>query len=178
MDKKELRRQVRKSNLEKLTTEYRLEASFAICEKLRQLPEFCQAKRIALYHALPDEPDLTRLLAALSAEKSFFLPRVEGEDIAFYPYLGEESLDKGSFGIIEPSQAPHEVVDPVSLDLVAVPGMAFSPDGVRLGRGKAFYDRFIPHTKAFLVGITFEYRLLPSIPQDPWDCPMDTVITN
>ena len=59
-----------------------------------------------------------------------------------------------------------------------MPGMAFTKQGIRLGRGKAYYDRFLPHTKAYLIGITFNFRIFDSIPADEWDVHMNEIVTD
>ena len=56
--------------------------------------------------------------------------------------------------------------------------MAFTRTGVRLGRGKAFYDRFLPKTNATLIGVTFDYRIFDEIPSEEWDILMHEIITN
>lgn len=178
MTKKELRQNVRELNRKSLTPEYRREASAVICRNLQALSEFQQAHRIGLFHALPDEPDLTSLFEMFGSKKDLYLPRVEGQDICFYQYHGEMSLSAGSFGISEPIVSESRAIHPLELELIVVPGMAFSPQGIRLGRGKAFYDRFLPQTKAFLVGCVFRFRLLSDIPCDPWDHLMDKVISD
>ncbi len=178
MDKKELRTHIKELNKQYLNQEYRQQASQLICTKLANLPQFIKAKRVGLFHALPDEPSLTQLLQNHVCDKELYLPRVEGSDIAFYRYYSENDLAQGSYGIAEPEQDKQEVLSPELLDVIIVPGMAFTKDGVRLGRGKAYYDRFLPKTSAFLVGTTFAFRLFPSLPYDKWDHLMNLVITN
>lgn len=174
----EIRQAIKALNKEKLTPAFRTTASEIICQKIADLIQFREAQRIALYHALPDEPDLAILLQQYAQDKELYLPRVEGADIAFYRYRGEEGLSSGSYGIEEPLDNKTCVADPMTLDLIIVPGVAFTAEGIRLGRGKAYYDRFLPSTKAFLVGVTFDFRLLAEIPHDAWDFPMNRVVTN
>lgn len=176
-DKKELRKIIREENKKTLTPAYRQVASRAICQRLEELEQFQKAERIGLFHPLPDEPDLRDLLAKYGTTKELFVPRVEGKDINFYPYLGEGELVKGSFGIAEPQLAVEKAIAPSKIDLIVVPGMAFTLSGIRLGRGKAFYDRFLPKCNAFLVGTVFHFRLLQDIPSDPWDFMMNAVVT-
>ena len=177
MTKKELRAQIRQRNRELLTAESREVWSLAIVERIRGLDLFKKAKRIGLYHALPDEPDLADLLKEYAQVKELFIPRVEGDNIAFYAYTGEADLDAaGAYGIAEPTADADTAVDPSSLDLLLVPGVAFDRKGSRMGRGKGYYDRFLPATQARLIGITFSYRLLEDLPTDPWDRPMDGVV--
>lgn len=66
------------------------------------------------------------------------------------------------------------------LTLVLVPGLAFSPEGHRLGRGWGCYDRFIRETKhdpsIIFTGVCFRCQLFENISQDPWDVPLQEVI--
>ena len=178
MEKKQLRADLRKLNKEKLTPPYRATASLAIARRIESLEAFQRATRVGLFHALPDEPDLHYLLDKYGHSKELYLPRVEGDDVAFYRYNGESTLAAGSFGIAEPQDAPSEAIAPDQLELIVVPGVAFTREGVRLGRGKGYYDRFLPQTGAMLVGCVFHYRLLENIPSDPWDHPMDAILTD
>ncbi|KGN72855.1 5-formyltetrahydrofolate cyclo-ligase [Porphyromonas gulae] len=179
MTKKVLRAQIRLRNRELLTAENREAWSQAIVERICRLDVFADAKRIGLYHALPDEPDLAGLLREYAHTKQLFIPRVEGDDIAFYAYTGEADLEaEGAYGIAEPTADAATAVPPSSLDLLLVPGVAFDRKGSRMGRGKGYYDRFLPATQARLIGVTFSYRLLADLPTDPWDRPMEGVITD
>lgn len=173
--KKELRSALRIINKATLSPLYRKEASATICAKLQASELWQKATRIGLYQALPDEPDLAALLS--SAGKEIFIPRVEDEQtIEFYPYDVDALQEGGAFGITEPTQGVDEAIDPASLHLVVVPGMAFTPRGIRLGRGKAFYDRYLKKTDAITIGVTFAYRVLPELPCEPWDHLMDRII--
>lgn len=176
MDKITLRRQVKELNKQYLSREARSTASQRICQAIEADEHFQQADHIALYHALPDEPDLQELLNKYATLKSLYLPRVEGDDIAFYHYKGEEELSEGKYGINEPTEEKAHCIDPMRLELIIVPGMAFTKEGIRLGRGKAYYDRFLPLTKAYLIGTTFRFRIFDYIAHDHWDIPMNTII--
>jgi 5-formyltetrahydrofolate cyclo-ligase len=65
---------------------------------------------------------------------------------------------------------------PQDVDFAVVPGLAFTPDGQRMGRGKGYYDRLIPQlTHAVKVSVAFPFQLCEQIPQDPWDERVDVV---
>ncbi len=176
--KETIRKALRELNRNTLTEEYYSFFSEKLCNQIITLPQWQEAERIALYSALPDEPSLSILLKEYSSSKEFYLPRVEGEDtMNFYIYNSTSNLEEGSFGIQEPLQANIKTaVNPQDLDLIIIPGMAFTRDGIRLGRGKGYYDRYLVKTKAFLVGISFPYRILPSLPSNEWDQKMDLVL--
>jgi 5-formyltetrahydrofolate cyclo-ligase len=65
------------------------------------------------------------------------------------------------------------------IDLIVVPGSAFSRDGHRLGRGGGLFDRLLadPAAAAYKLGVCFDFQLLESIPIEPHDIVMDTVVT-
>ena len=85
-------------------------------------------------------------------------------------------LAPGRWGIWEPTDEAPLLSDYSRLDLVVVPGVAFSSDGKRLGRGKSFYDRFLPLVpRAAFVGVCYPCQVVEQIPADPWDIGMDIV---
>ena len=90
--------------------------------------------------------------------------------------LPPEQLAPGRWGIWEPTDEAPLLSDYSRLDLVVVPGVAFSSDGKRLGRGKSFYDRFLPLVpRAAFVGVCYPCQVVEQIPADPWDIGMDIV---
>lgn len=90
--------------------------------------------------------------------------------------LAPGQLAPGRWGIWEPTDEAPLLSDYSRLDLVVVPGVAFSSDGKRLGRGKSFYDRFLPLVpRAAFVGVCYPCQLVEQIPADHWDIGMDIV---
>ncbi len=99
-----------------------------------------------------------------------------GEELELHRYQGEQELTVGtSFGIQE-SIGPL-FTDYAHIDLAIIPGMAFTLQGHRLGRGKGYYDRLLPHLQCPLIGLAFPFQILPSIPTEPHDICMDEVIS-
>nr|CAD7263416.1 unnamed protein product [Timema shepardi] len=69
------------------------------------------------------------------------------------------------------------------LDLIVVPGLAFSREGARLGRGKGYYDTYLTkcrqlqNTPPVTVGLAFKQQLLDKIPTQDFDVKMDYVLS-
>ena len=70
------------------------------------------------------------------------------------------------------------------LDLMVVPGVAFTRDGIRLGHGKGYYDLYLqrlqeryPTSKVYTIGICFAQQIFPKIPFSDHDVFIDEVIT-
>ena len=173
-------------------------AAERLFEQVENAPFFQKARCIACYAALPDEVPTMAFLEKWRGEKVFLLPIVEGERMRFVEYSGEEALQKGAFGILEPTGANAEcgmqhaelvrelstrVVGSQSaqsqfrVDCILVPGVAFDQKGNRMGRGKGYYDRFLCQTYIYKVGICFDFQLLECIPSEETDIPMDEIIT-
>lgn len=72
---------------------------------------------------------------------------------------------------------PVEVSFKEHFDFILVPGVAFSPNGYRLGRGKGYYDKFLSkYSNLFTVGVCFREQFYLDIPTEPHDIPMQRVI--
>ena len=106
------------------------------------------------------------------------LPKVTGETtMVLHRYTGKDDLKVGAFGIMEPC---GEVFDDYeAIDVAVIPGMAFDSGCHRLGRGKGYYDRFLPllHARVYKIGVCFPFQLLDSIPTDEHDIAMDAVLS-
>lgn len=152
----------------------RRSAAEEVFERLEKTAAFLLAERIMMYHSLPDELYTHDFLRKWSGKKKFYLPRVNGADLEVLPYE-ESRLELGSFHIEEPTG--QNVANPAEIELVVVPAVAFDRKGKRLGRGKGFYDRFLPTTKATKIGVGYEFQLLDELPSEPHDVTMDMIIT-
>lgn len=129
-------------------------------------------RTVAAFAPLPGEVDLLPLLAEAQAIR-WVLPRVEGTTLAFHGVPDPGSLLTGAFGISEPP-ANLPIVSAQEIDVFLCPGLGFTPGGVRMGRGKGFYDRALSLARAdaVRVGVTFASQILPELPAEPHDLPM------
>ncbi len=175
MTKNELRSVMRVRNRQ-LSPEERIAAAERIFAAVEMLPAFGRARCVACFCALPDEPPTEAVLRRWSAVRRIVVPRVEGDAMRFYDYR-PSALTSGAFGIAEPVVEDCPVCPPEAIDLMLVPGMAFTREGARLGRGKGFYDRYMaqPELQAFRVGVCFAHQLVETLPTEPHDCAIDAV---
>ena len=126
MEKKELRKAMKRRNLA-LCPEARAEASARIFAQVEAMPAFAAARTVALFVSLDDEPDTREALERWRATRRVVVPRVEGETMRFFRY-DPATMRSGAFGIPEPGPEA-EPCDPAAIDLVAVPGTAFTASG-------------------------------------------------
>lgn len=174
--KQEIRRRMRQLN-RAMEPAARAKASVHIMKQIEALEPFSKAQCIALFVSLADEPDTAEWLRRWSLTKQLLIPRVEGEVMHFYAYCPEQ-MAIGSFGINEPQQA--EQISPKAIDLMIVPGVAFTPEGVRCGRGKGYYDKYLPalRKEVIKVGVCYHHQLMGELPHEEHDICMDLVIAS
>jgi len=161
----------------------RRKKSLAIKERLFVLTEFKKAKVVMFYVSTEHEVDTRDMIDdALGAGKTVAVPYVMGKEKGMIPSAikdRERDLSKGPYGIYQPREETLAPVSGSEIDLVVVPGAAFTEDGTRLGRGGGFYDRFLKglpegtHT----VGIAFNMQVLSDLPHNERDIPVGRVIT-
>lgn len=176
MTKQELRQHIRQQKA--LFTEQFPVWSQQLCQAIAASPRWQSAQVVLLYHALPDEPDLQRLLdKAVSEGKQVLLPVVVNDDLVLKRYKGYNSLREGAFHILEPTGRSFPQSRYAEIDLALVPGMAFDREGRRLGRGRGYYDRLLPRIPyAYKLGVCFPFQLLPVLSSEPHDIPVNEVI--
>ena len=201
--KEDLRREIRRRK-QQYTPSQLEELSEPIIARLR--PLLVDARVILAYYSLPDEVNTHQLIDDLVAEgKTVLLPKVlDATTMELRLYTGPHDLAPGPFGILEPTGSPFHLstFSPFppssktsSIDVALIPGVAFDALGHRLGRGRGYYDRFlrtmgtvpsvsseandrgtVPSVRPCLLGLCFDFQIVPSVPVDPTDIPVNQVI--
>jgi 5-formyltetrahydrofolate cyclo-ligase len=146
---------------------------------LRSSAAWRQSSRVGLYLAHDGEVDARDVIAAAGVDdRALFLPRLVGQQLEFAPWQPEQALQPNRVGIGEPT-APAAPLE--SLDLLLMPLVAFSDDGVRLGMGGGFYDRSLGTLAAaqrpLLLGLAYELQRLDTLQAQHWDIGLDGVVT-
>ena len=94
------------------------------------------------------------------------------------PGMWEDIPLKNGIKIFQPF-ATQPICKPEEVAVILVPGLAFTRDGIRLGRGMGFYDRFLNrYPQALRLGVAFEEQLATNLPTDPWDVTLDALLTD
>ncbi len=166
---KEMKRQFSDKELESM--------SLHTVSRLLAHPAVVNAETILMYYSLADEVNTHEAVDALvRSGKTVLLPRViDGENMEIRIYESRDDLAPGHYGIMEPSGKLYTCYE--NIDIAVVPGMAFDAAGHRLGRGKGYYDRFLPKaTHAYKIGVCFDFQKRAAIPADDFDVTMDCVI--
>ncbi len=179
-EQKAIIRALIRDRLRLLSPSERAVASSQVCCRLQQEAVWRGAQTVLLFSPLADEPDIRPALRdALSAGKTVALPRFEEKEGLYVACRVTDlirDLHPGHFGVAEPiSDCP--VIPLNRLDFVTAPGVAFAPDGSRIGRGKGYYDRLLASIRGLKCGIAFDQQLVESIPAEPHDIQLDCILT-
>ena len=175
MDKKELRRSIREqkramSEAEIASRSAELGRLFAASEAYRQ------AKTIYGYLPYNQEVRTVPMLEqALKDGKRVAVPKCYGDEMKFIFMDDLSRVEKGYANIPEPI-ADGPVADDETA-LVLMPGLAFDPQGHRIGYGGGFYDKFLAAEPNHpTLALCYEFQMLPELKTEEHDIPVDYVI--
>ena len=140
--KSELRKQVLQE-MKAISQEQKQFIDQALTEQLLQHPFYQEAKVIATYLSFPHEFQTQGLIdQALRDGKKVLIPKTYPKGRMEFVVYDPQQLVKTSFGLLEP-QGDLEVLDASQIDLIHVPGLAFTTEGYRIGYGGGYYDRYL-----------------------------------
>lgn len=175
MDKKQLRKTIRERK-QAMTPADVEEKSRILGEKFAASEAYKSAKTIYGYLPYNQEVRTVPMLQrALLDGKRVAVPKVYGEVMKFI-YLDDFSqIEKGYAGIPEPVADSPFADDPTAL--VLMPGLAFDPQGHRVGYGGGFYDRFLAAEPNHpTLALCYDFQVLPQLETEAFDIPVDTVL--
>lgn len=154
------------------------EKSARLCAAIAASAPWCRAKTVVLFAPQAREPDV-EMLWAKAEGRSFAYPRVTKERLDLFRVSSLHELRPGAWGIREPSGDLAHTVAPDAIDLILIPGIAFTRNGARLGRGGGFYDRLLSWLppRVCTVGVCFDFQIVPELPMEPHDQHVDFVAT-
>ncbi len=175
VEKRHLRNQI-KEEKKRMSLKNRLFESQQVFQKVELTEAFQKAEHVLCYWSLPDELSTQDFIRKWFRSKNIYLPRITNGRIEVVLYSGESSMRKGEFGILE--SEGEALVDLSLIDMVIVPGVAFTLKGERMGRGGGYYDRLLPSMPLSIkMGVGYKCQLRDHIPVQIHDVLMDMVIT-
>ncbi|QBE49516.1 5-formyltetrahydrofolate cyclo-ligase [Leucobacter triazinivorans] len=176
--KREVRAAVR-TRRRRMSDGDRAAAAAALTTRLVDLVERSGARTVTGFASLPDEPDTGGFLAwAATHDVAVLLPVVRPSgQLDWVPSTGR--LAPGPLGIPEPLGDPVDADALARVDLMLIPACAVDRRGVRLGWGGGYFDRLLgglaPRPPVYAV--VFDEDLLPRLPREAHDVPVDGVVT-
>jgi 5-formyltetrahydrofolate cyclo-ligase len=149
-----------------------------LCDRLMGLPEVASAHSVAAYASTDGEPDMWPFITQWRHD--LWLPVVVDQTLHWGRYTRRDLLVANRWGLLEPSAEASEL--PSSVTCALIPALACDPMGNRLGRGAGFYDRALAEmsgrsTPLTLIATVHDDEILPELPHEDFDVPMDIVVS-
>jgi 5-formyltetrahydrofolate cyclo-ligase len=174
--KAELRRLLR-ARVGTLGRATRLQADAAICRELGNLAGTGAFDAVLGYLSMTDEVRIDAFLAkAVETGLRVLLPRSDGSLLRWIRWQPATILQRDANGVLAPGGVTEATGDRL---LVVTPGRAFDRRGVRLGRGRGYYDRTLSSLAedAVVAGVAYDCQVLDVIPEEQHDHRVDLLIT-
>lgn len=140
------------------------------------------AQRIMCYLAMGGEIHTKPIITKAWEEKKEVIIPVCSDNAIIIPSLlrSFDDLEPRTMGILEPKDEKIGEVNPQTIDLCLIPGIAFDHQGNRLGFGAGYYDRFLPLLKKSTPKVALAHQVQirkEPLPNSPHDIPMDYICT-
>jgi 5-formyltetrahydrofolate cyclo-ligase len=167
--KKELRDRYRRDRVQKF-----IPSNFNV---ILRSPEIINAKTICSYFSYAEEPSTTEInLAFIKDGKKLLLPRVNGSEIEWVQWSGEQNQLKITKKLTEP--IGPAVTDIRDVGAIVVPALRIDQDGFRMCQGGGFYDRALPTMPGWKIGLVHAGELTSeTLPRETHDIPLDAAAT-
>ena len=172
--KSELRKQVLQE-MKAIPREQKQAMDQALTDQFLKHPFYQEAKVIATYLSFPHEFQTQELIEqALKDGKKVLIPKTYPKGRMDFVVYDPQQLVKTSFGLLEP-QGGLEVVDASQIDLIHVPGLAFTTEGYRIGYGGGYYDRYLEHFSGHTLSTVYPCQIQDFISENH-DIPVEEVL--
>jgi 5-formyltetrahydrofolate cyclo-ligase len=182
LNKHQLRRTMRRRRAQ-LSNAEQAAAANQLAKQARQSNRLLQARHILSYAPFAGEIAPTKLIENLPYQ-TLHLPKITNFRLSQMRFYSAEKVDRlNKYGIEEP-RAIEQPRPANSFDLILVPLLAFDRLGTRIGMGAGYYDRALEafgyqtSTKPYLVGVAHYFQEVNSLKREPWDVPLDAILTD
>ena len=155
-----------------LSTEQVLDFSDKVLTNLLTI-DFTGFKNFFIYKSFNNEVDTNKIIEHfLSENKVVSHPVIIGDNmLAGIPKSDSINLSKFK------TEEPASFDEMKEVDVCLLPLLACDKNKNRLGYGKGYYDKFLSAHPCLKIGLAYDFQVVDSIEQNPWDIPLDLIIT-
>lgn len=178
-DKTTLRIQM-KETLSKLSKPIYEDYSYKIATRLYSEDVWKQANIIGITVSARPEVDTYQIIRKAWEEgKQVVIPKCYPKEkrLSFRTLKEFSQLESVFFGLFEPIVELTTEIEPASIDLLIVPGLAYTRDGYRLGFGGGYYDRYLTNYTGETLSLAFNQQIIPQFDVEKHDLPVSKIIT-
>lgn len=170
-----------------LPLEEQQQKSKQLIQAIAPCSQFFASKKIAAYWPTKGEINpLSLVEQAYKLGKQCYLPSllIAQRKLQFLEYQPGDLLASSTLGIPEPDPLKNSTIDAINLDIILIPLVAFDKAGHRLGMGSGYYDRTFAFVKdpaitpkPYLLGVAYDWQEVETLATDPWDVPLNGIVT-
>lgn len=177
---KETLRKLMLGNLTKLSDDERQNISEKLQDELFKSTMWKNAETIGIYLSFETEWDTRNIVEeAFQSGKKVAIPKTipATKGMEFYQINNFSEVKKGHFDIEEPIIEDTIYTKKNEIDLLIVPGLAFSKEGYRVGFGGGYYDRFLTDFIHPTLSLVWSKQLVENLPTNQYDLPVQYIMT-
>ncbi|MDQ0197297.1 5-formyltetrahydrofolate cyclo-ligase [Neobacillus ginsengisoli] len=170
-----------KETLGKLSKPLYEDYSYKIAMKLYDELAWKQAKIVGITVSKAPEVDTYQIIRkAWELGKQVAVPKCYPKEkkLSFRTLSEFSQLESVFYGLLEPIVEKTSIVEPSQIDLLLVPGLAYTMDGYRIGFGGGYYDRFLMDFTGETISLAFKEQIVPHFRVEEHDIPVSKIITN
>jgi 5-formyltetrahydrofolate cyclo-ligase len=178
-EKKRLRKEILQ-RMNALSEEQYTTLSAKIVDSLYKQREWIEAKTIGITLSMEREVNTYAIIEKAWEEgKAIVVPKCNRETrtMTFRQITNFEQLETVYMNLREPDPSITEEVSAEEIDLLLVPGVAFTRKGDRVGYGGGYYDRYLVNYKEKTLSLVFDFQIVSHIPVEPFDKTVQKIIT-
>ena len=179
--KAQLRAEIR-AKRDALSDKERAAGGRRMVERLLQHPDVHRAKTVLLFASYGSEvhtDDLAKEL--IKRGKAVAYPKLTSVAglMTLWRVKNLDALIPHKHGIRAPDVTRSQPIEPITVDCVIYPGLAFTKGLSRLGQGGGYYDRLSTKIadNCARIGVCFETQLVDELPQETLDAKVHWVVT-
>ena len=163
-----------------LSKEKRAECDRLLCRNILSQKCVTKASTVLVFCPIKNEPDILPLvdkLVKMAKKVAFPISHPDTLTLEFKYANGKDELVGGIYGTFEPRDSAQSVEEFSQDTVCLVPALAFDKNGMRIGYGKGYYDRFLAAFRGTSIGVAYNAFVLDTIPHESTDVPVDMIIT-
>jgi len=179
-------RQTCRRKRRQLNPQQQAEHALLLQQGLQHFIGFRHSLKISAYIATQGEISLNPWIASARRQRIYTPKLYEPLEprLRFAPINAQTRWGRNRFNILEPVGHWGQTLSAQQLDIILTPLVAFDRQGYRLGMGGGYYDRSLAFRRTrkhwqrpLLVGVAHSCQEYPALPHQPWDVPLDVIIT-
>lgn len=178
-DKHSIREQIKKT-LSRLSKPLYEDYSYKIACRLYEEHAWKQADVIGITVSKCPEVDTYQIIRkAWETGKTVVVPKCKPKEkrLSFRTLTEFSQLESVYFGLYEPIVELTTEVRQEQIDLLIVPGLAYTRKGYRIGFGGGYYDRYLTSFSGETLSLVFNEQIISDFPLEEYDLPVSKIIT-